>query len=287
MTIANLTRLFGEPHCNLAGSGSPPGRAIAVEGGYRLSGRWGWASAIHQARYVGGTAFIHDGDVMRKEANGAPVIRFFFLPREEVEVLDTWFASGMRGTGSTDWTVQDHFVPEDMALKVYSGKSAHSDPIYRVPGTYFGFNLCPVSLGVARGAIEGLKALAKGGKSSIKDNAFAQYAVAKAEALHESSALNARESFRIIWDKVNAGSPIGLEEKARARRAFVHAVEASIDAVKLVCEAAGGAALMDAHPFARALRDVHATHAHIVLSRRFMELAGQVSFGTQFVNPIF
>jgi alkylation response protein AidB-like acyl-CoA dehydrogenase len=287
MSIENLTKFFSEPHCNLAASGAPPGRAVAVEGGYRVTGRWTWGSAIHQARYVGGIAFIYDGEAPRKGPNGAPVVRFFMMPQKDVEILDTWFAGGMRATGSTDWTVTDLFVPEDLALKVYPGASVHPAPIYRVPGTYFGFNLCPVSLGVARSAIQGLKALGRREGSALKTYPFAQYAVAKAEALYDASVLSVRESFRVIWNKVVAGTPIVIEEKARCRRAVVHAVEASVEAVNLVCEAAGGASIMDAQPFARALRDVHATHAHLVLSRKFMELAGQVAFGIEFSNPIF
>jgi alkylation response protein AidB-like acyl-CoA dehydrogenase len=286
MSIEKLAYMFGDPHCNLAGSGSPPGRAVATEGGYLLTGCWGWGSAVHQARHAGGNAFIFDGDTQRMD-NGAPVMRFFFIPQNEIEILDTWNTGGMRGTGSTHWQVKDHFVPEDMVVKVYAGVSEHPAPVYRLPGSYFGFNLCCVSLGAARGAIEGLKALGQKPGSLIKDNPFAQYALAKAEALHEANRLNVRESFRPIWEAVQAGEPVTLEQKARARRSYVLAVEASIEAVQLVVEAAGGAGVSEDYPFARALRDVHATHAHIVLSRKFMELAGQVSFGDTFNNPIF
>jgi alkylation response protein AidB-like acyl-CoA dehydrogenase len=284
LPLKRMAEIFSDPDCLIAASGAPPGRAVAVEGGYLLSGRWGWASGIHHARWVAGMAAVIDGASPRIDEGGKPIIRFFLLPKEKATVLDTWFTGGLRGTGSTDWEARELFVPESDAYEPFTGKTAHSAPIFRVPSVYFGMTLTAVALGIARGAIESLKDLAMQDGSLLGDQGYAHYAVAKAEALYESSHLNVRESFRAIWENVLALRPHSLAERTRVRRSYVHAVESSIEAVTLCVAAAGGAGVFD--PLQRALRDVHAVNAHKVVSRRYMEIAGKAELGLAVVDPL-
>ncbi|MET0546841.1 MAG: acyl-CoA dehydrogenase family protein [Caulobacterales bacterium] len=285
LSPARAKEILSTPDCAFAASGAP-GRAVAVEGGYLLSGKWAWASGIHHAKIVAGGAVIYDGDVMRVTANGAPQMRMCIVPKDKISILDAWDTGGMRGTGSTEWEAADLFIPETDAC-LMNGGAQHPDPVFNLPGSFFGFEISAVALGVARSAFEGLRDLAAHNAMGLRDQGYAQYAMAKSQALHESGHLNAKEAFRSIWISTQAGAPISMEQRARARRAYVHAVEASIEAVRLCCEAAGGAAVFERYPFARALRDVHAVHAHIVLSRRFMEMAGQAAFGLPIAHPIF
>src|SRR6185312_1892071 len=104
---SRLRMIFGAPDACVAASTTPLGRAIEVEGGYRLSGRFAWASGIHHARWVVAMAAIFDGEIMRKSPIGTPVVLGFVMPREDCTVLDTWHVLGMRGTGSTEFEVDD------------------------------------------------------------------------------------------------------------------------------------------------------------------------------------
>jgi len=284
LSLKRIAEVFSGPHCSIAASGVPPGRAVVVDGGYLLSGRWAWASGIHHARWVAGSALVIEGEKPRLDQAGKPAVRFFLLAKDKATVLDTWFAGGLRGTGSTEWEARDLFIPESDCYQAFTGRSAHPAPVFKVPAVYFGMTIAAVALGIARGAIDALKEIAARGDSAFREHGYAQYAVAKAEALHESSHLNVMESFRVIWENILAQRAHSLSQRARVRRSYVHAVEASIEAVTLCVAAAGGAGIFD--PFQRALRDVHAVNAHKVVSRRYMEIAGQAAFGLPVVDPL-
>ena len=289
---ARLRAVFSGPDSCVAASASPPGRAAEVEGGYRVSGRFAWASGIHQARWVVANCFVFDGDAMRKSASGAPVMLGFVMPKEDCTVLDTWHVLGMRGTGSTEFEVEGAFVPKDMAIRFFGAEPQHPHPIFHLPLTYFGYNHVGVMNGIARSALDGLKALARTkpprmGGTNLRDEPQAQYAVAKAEAMIEANRLAVKEAFRALWAKVSADKPAPVETRARLRRAIAHAAENAVEAVQLCYRAAGGAAVYMSAPFERALRDVNTAATHMAVRRVMMEEAGRVAFGLSPRTPLF
>lgn len=276
--------MFADAACCIAGAYAPFGRGEVVAGGYRVSGRWGWASGIDQARWVV-FGFTVDRDDGRQVLQG-------LAPREAFHVLDTWHVSGLRGTGSTEYEVDGLFVTEDMTFQVFKSEPQHPAPVFRLPGAFFGAAVAVVALGIAQGATEALKQLAASkrpfpGRPSLRDQASAQYAVAKAEALTESSSQYLHRALADIWQRILASNEIDLTQRARARRACVHAAEASGEAVDLCCRAAGGHAIFQGEPFERALRDVRAALAHLVLQRSAMEDAGRAVLGLDPLSPVF
>jgi hypothetical protein len=132
-----LGAIFVSPDSCIAASASPPGQAVEVEGGYRVKGRFAWASGVHQARWVVANCFVFDGDQMRKSAVGTPVALGLVMPKQDCNVLDTWHVLGMRGTGSTEFEVDGAFVPKDMAIRFFGADSQHPHPIFHLPPTYF------------------------------------------------------------------------------------------------------------------------------------------------------
>lgn len=288
LPLDRITAIYSTPDCCMAGSGNPGGKAVAVEGGYRVTGRWAWASAIYQSRWVAGSAQIYDGTTPRLTPNGQPMIRYVVLPKDQATIHDCWFTGGMRGTGSTEWEVNGLFVPaSDVCGQPYAGDSEHPAPVFRLPSFYFGLMLCAVGIGVARGAAEALRELASAPGSAVAKESFAHYAIAKAQAISDANFCNVREVAQRMWDKAVSHAPFTLEDRVRARRAYCHAAETSVDAVKLCFDAAGGAAIFEKNRFDRAMRDVHAVSTHKILSRRFIELAGQAEFGLEITNPLF
>ena len=273
----------------IAGAYAPFGHGEIVEGGYRVSGHWGWASGAAQARWMvfGFRVAAQDGT-----DETPPEIRQALAPREAFRVLDTWHANGLRGTGSTEYEVNDLFVPSDMTFRVFLDEPKHPAPVFRLPGAFFGSAVASVALGIGHGATDGLKQLAviKGGSSGgnpLRQQAYAQYAVAKAEALVESAKLYLNDAIEAIWCSILAGREIEPAQRKRARRACVQAAEASAEAVDLCCRAAGGHALFESQPFGRALRDVRAAIAQITLQRSAMEDAGRAAFGLEPLSPVF
>jgi indole-3-acetate monooxygenase len=288
---SRLQAIFATADACVAASVTPLGRATEVEGGYRLSGRFAWASGIHQARWVVAVGAVFNGDTMRKSPMGTPVVLGFVIPKEKCTVLDTWHVLGMRGTGSTEFEVNNVFVPRDMAIRLFHAESRHPHPIFRLPPTYFGYNHVGVMNGIARSAVTALKALALtkmvAPSGSLRDDPQAQYAVGKAEAMIEANRLAVKEAFRELWAKVIASEPVPLEVRARLRRAVVHAAECAVEAVQLCYRAAGGTAVYESSPFERALRDVNTAATHMTVRRSMMEEAGRVTFGLSPRAPLF
>jgi alkylation response protein AidB-like acyl-CoA dehydrogenase len=229
---------------------------------------------------------------MRKSAAGAPFALGFVLPKQDCQVLDTWHVIGMRGTGSTEFEVNQAFVAKDMAIRFFGAESQYSYPIFHLPPTYFGYNHVSVMNGIARSAVDGLKALARTKTSamfgtSLREDLQAQYAVAKAEAMIEANRLAVKEAFRALWAKVVAGESVPLESRARVRRSIAQAAECAVAAVQLCYAAAGGTAIYESAPFERALRDVNAAATHMATRRIMMEEAGRVAFGLAPRTPLF
>jgi indole-3-acetate monooxygenase len=160
LSAARLRQILATSDCCIAASASPPGRAIVDGDGYRVTGRFAWASGIHQARWVAANCFVFDGDKMRRSAAGLPVTLGFLMPKEDCQVLDTWQVLGMRETGSTEFEVSGALVPKDMAVSFAGAQSSHPYPIFHLPPTYFGYNHVSVMTGIARSALDGLKTLA-------------------------------------------------------------------------------------------------------------------------------
>ena len=103
--------IFGRPDSSLAGAFFPFRRAVAVDGGYHVTGRTPFVSGAHQAAWFMGLAHVHDGETPRLGTDGAPVTLITACPAKNAVILDTWRTLGMRGTGSHDVEMTDAFVP--------------------------------------------------------------------------------------------------------------------------------------------------------------------------------
>ncbi len=132
LPLKGAQEVYGsDPAAPNAGAFAPRGRAIPVEGGYRLTGRWPLVSGCHHAKWLGMGALVFDGDAPRMGQHGAPDLKIMLLPSTECEVLDTWYSAGMRGTGSTDVAVNDAFVPEHRVFSALEGEPRVSGALYR------------------------------------------------------------------------------------------------------------------------------------------------------------
>jgi alkylation response protein AidB-like acyl-CoA dehydrogenase len=292
LSPSRLRTIFDSPDACVAASTTPLGHAIEVEGGYRLAGRFAWASGVHHARWVVAMGAVFDGATMRKSPIGTPAILGFVMPKEDCVVLDTWHVLGLRGTGSTEFEADNVFVPKDLAIRFFRPESRYPYPIFRMPPTYFGYNHVSVMNGIARSALAALKTLAATKSSAmppggLRDDPQAQYAVAKAEAMIDANRLAVKDAFRLFWDPVVANESVSMEARARLRRAIAHAAENAVEAVQLCYRAAGGSAVYESAPFERALRDVNTAATHMAVRRVMMEEAGRVAFGLTPRTPLF
>ena len=286
-----LRAMFTSPRKTImAGSGPPKGRAVAVPGGYRLTGSWTQGSNICLAAWVLAGCHLYDGERPRLGPDGAPVYLRCVLPASEVEVCDTWHTTGMRGTGSHDFAINDVFIPEKRVRRGTEA-SQRSQPLYQFVGwTHVAH--AALGLGIARVAIDEFIALA-GGKSAtwhapegrLATRTTIQAKVALAEALIGSGRAYVREATRDIWETVSRRETPSPSQRAVYRLAVAQAYAHAVQAVDLMYTLAGASAIYASSRLDRCLRDIHTAGAHVWVAPDTYELAGRLLLGLDPGSP--
>jgi alkylation response protein AidB-like acyl-CoA dehydrogenase len=284
LPAAGARELFGDPETICAGAFRPIGVAHEVEGGYRLTGRWPLASgSSHATWYVGGCIVHRDGQPVI-QPNGQPLVREAFFPAAETEILDTWDATGLRGTASHDYTVTDAFIPFERTCW-FQEPPVHDGPLYRMPSiAMFSTFIASVPLGIARHAIEELEEIA-GAKTPVltanllADRGTVQDRVGRALALVRSGRAYVASALGEVWDKVVAGGQPTLADRASLWLASTHAAHSAVEAIELMYSTAGSTAVYARCPLDRCLRDARTAAQHICTQVANFELAGRVALG--------
>jgi alkylation response protein AidB-like acyl-CoA dehydrogenase len=278
--------IFADPAAILANSTQPRGQAAVVEGGYRVSGHWSLVSGCQISERLTLLCAVHENGEPRMTQAGAPDLRFMYCPSADCEIVDTWTAGGLRGTGSHDVIVRDHFVPERFAASWFD-PVALTEPCYRFPFTSRVIPGCgAIALGVARGAIEALIELGgakrpERSRQVLAEDRGAQARLAQAEALVRSARLYLFDAVSCLWESTLAGAEPSPEGRAQVRLATYHAVTSAAEAVDLVYLTGGATSLYTSSPLERAFRDVHAIPQHISVHPSIVERIGRVLFGLE------
>jgi len=268
-----------------AGSVMPRGKATQEPGGLRVSGRWPLVSGCHHANWIFVNTIVFDGDAPRISPEGMPDFRLACLPAAQAKILDTWYSTGMRGTGSADVVVEDVFVPQERMFGLFTAQSRIDRPLFRLRvEQQFLTALANVGLGIARAAIDSFVAVAKEKTPTLSQTPLGSRPtvhgeVARAEALYQSARAYLHEVARQMWDEVSAGTPISEETEARRRLACVNAAEACERVVDSMFRLAGTSAIYAGHPLDRCLRDIHTVNQHLAVSPVWWEKTGQFYFG--------
>jgi 3-hydroxy-9,10-secoandrosta-1,3,5(10)-triene-9,17-dione monooxygenase len=258
----------------LATSLAPTGTIERVDGGFRVSGRWSFASGCDHCQWVvlGGIA----PPVDKSGKEGAPPdARCYLLPRRDYEIDDNWHVMGLCGTGSKDIVVKDAFVPDyrthsyrDAFQLKNPGMAVNDAPLYRLPfGLVFAYTLGAAAIGAAKGALASFREqqqrrLDIRNRSRVAEDPFTQLRLAESaaeiDAAHERMLGNFAEMMRLA----RAGAEIPLSFRARVRWDAGKATDWSIQAVDRLMMASGGRGIFLDNPIQRAWRDVHAMQAH-------------------------
>src|SRR5262245_23021454 len=220
---------FGDPIGISAGSARERGRAVAVPGGYRVTGHWFVASGCMHSRLLHGACKVFDGDTPRLRPNGDQEVRIaFFFPKSQAKIIDNWDVSGLRGTGSHDIAVEDLFVPEERTFSALDRRARVTGPMNRMHGfDLAGCGFCSVGLGVARAAIDAFVELAmvKTPRSSsdlLRERVMVQAQVGQAEALLRSGRALLFEVVEAMWKTAQAGEIITERQRSDLRLAMTH-----------------------------------------------------------------
>jgi alkylation response protein AidB-like acyl-CoA dehydrogenase len=281
----HAAEVFGNPLGISGGVFAPMGKAIVDGDDYVVSGRWAWASGSANCQWLTGGALIFDDGKLRTLPNGAPDHRMMFFRRDQVELIDTWDASGMRGTGSGDMAVSNVRVPRARTVSFITDAPVESGPLYAFPP--FGLlalGIAAVAAGNARAALDDLQALAMTKKGAGSSRTLAERGTVQAEyaqsetRLEAGRALVARE-IATAWDRANRGESFDAPLRARLRAAATHLVRTASDVVRSAYDMAGGTAVYSIHPLQRRLRDAHVATQHMMVGPSTWELTGRVLLG--------
>jgi indole-3-acetate monooxygenase len=273
------------PNMPIGGSVIPNGRAVPVDGGYRLTGRWPLASGCHFGEWLGGNALVFDGQAPRMGPDGAPDFKNMFFKPEECEILDTWHSLGLRGTGSTDITVSDIFVPEERVFSVFTAPPTVSGALYRIGILdLYSMALTMVLMGIARAAIDSFVELAKAKTPTLSQTGLANRPTIHAEVAHTEALIQSARAYLYevaaeLMEVVTKGDRVTEELEARRRLACVNAGSSSVKAVDAMFALAGSTPVYSGHRLERCLRDVHTASQHLVVSPVWWEKTGQWYFG--------
>jgi alkylation response protein AidB-like acyl-CoA dehydrogenase len=285
-------QMFGDnPRAVLAWGPGPNGQAIAVPGGWRITGRWGFASGSRHASWLGGMCpLFEENGARRMDAGGVPAIRSFVFPKHQASVIDDWHVVGLRGTGSDSYCVTDLFVPEAFCF-LRTVPPARSGTLYRLPLLHvYPPSFGAVALGIARATLDAFIALARGktprGSLPMRENAAIQSLLGQAEVRLRSARCFLMQSMADIWQDLDGGAPLSDAHEMTIRMASTHAIQESVAVVDVAYHEAGATAILQSNPFERRLRDVHAVAQQIQGRRANFELAGQRLLGLP-TGPLF
>jgi len=287
--------LVADPHGVMAGAVRPSGRATPCDGGYRVTGRWPFMSGSDHATWFSGACVVYDGDAPRIDENGRRVIVSCFFPREEAEIIDTWRATGLRGSASHDVSVEDVFVPYERSFGsiadfVSADEDAPLSPFIAVPGLLMVFHT-PVVLGIARRALDTLVAMTEnkiGARGTpMQREAQVQATVAQAEGLIGSARSYALEVLSDVLSTLERNEKPSFRQRALCRLSVSHAHKACVQAVDMLYDIGGGASAYEKNGMDRLLRDVRTANQHIVGDYKSFEFAGRMLMGMKPGEPMF
>jgi alkylation response protein AidB-like acyl-CoA dehydrogenase len=270
-----LAEVFGNPDKVAAGVWAPNGRAIRADGGYRVSGRWAFCSGIMHSDYLFGGCLVEDGE------GAPPAPRVLAIPVRELEIIDTWHTTGLRGTGSHDAVARDVFVPEHCGLWLLDPPTSHG-ALYRFPiFSFFALSIAAAALGNARGAIDDLKALAVdkiglGSSRTLAQRPATWAAVAQAEASLRAARALYYQSVEDGWAMVQADEPVPVQARTGLRLAATHAVRTAAEVTRAMYDLGGGSAVYETSPLQRRFRDAHTATAHFQVNAATWELTGRI-----------
>ena len=285
-----VEELYGQrPDTVIAGTAvMGGGRAVAVEGGYRVTGRWPFGTGCQESSWMLGSFQILDGDQPRRSPDGSSAYWRGVFKRSEVQIVEgSWDVAGLRATGSFDWTVEDVFLPERRTM-VHAGVPLDNQwkrwpgISYALPAqAWVGPHHSAVITGIARAGIDALIDLAaektpRGRTVRLCDNPQVQDAVGRADAI-----LNAGRAYRAtmiteLWNTIASGEETTLEQRARCRLAAVHAADSAREAMDLVYRQGGSTSYRREGRLAECWRDLHVVGQAVTLAPEWYPIGGRV-----------
>lgn len=285
--------IFGPPRGVLAWGSGPQGSAVRVDGGYRLTGAWSYASGIHEATWVGAHTFVVNADGSpRRQADGTPLIRTLLFPIEQARITDVWNVMGLRGTGSDTYEVTDLFVPDaHSAARDDAAERREQGPLYCFSSAnLYASGFACVSLGIARALLDAYVDLAGAktahrAKKALRESLVVQAQVALADARLRAARSHLLATLTDIQDSARRAGEVTLAQRVRIRQAASFASREGREVGTIVFHAAGAQAIFATGPWERRLRDLHSVSQQLQGRDDHFEAVGRFLLGLPTDSP--
>ncbi|MBS0558828.1 MAG: acyl-CoA dehydrogenase family protein [Proteobacteria bacterium] len=280
--------IFGDDPRGVIAWGQAPGQvARRAPGGWRLTGKWPFASGSRHATWLG--AHIHlaaeDGTKLAGP-EGKPVERTLLFPRSAAAITDVWQVMGLRGTGSDTYAVEDLFVPEAFSLsRDNPAERREQGLLYSfTSGQIYASGFAAVAMGTARAALDALIALGREktpqlATTALRDNHAVQAKVAIAVATLNAARAWLHQVLRDAIAEAERAGALSLDTRMSIRLASTYAIQQSRAVVDTAYHEAGATAIFDANPFERRFRDVNAVTQQVQGRHTHFETVGQWMLG--------
>lgn len=247
----------------------PAAKITVVEGGYRISGRWGFSSGSEHCQWV----FL--GGILPPDGEQPAEHGTFLLPRKDYQVERNWDVMGLRGTGSHDITVEDVFVPahrvqrtNNWTLEATPGRQVNTNPIYAIPfAQVFSRAVSTSAIGALQGAINefrdnAAKHIGKHGARTA-DDPVAQTAVAEAMITVDSLRLVLERNYEHLMSLARAGEYPDIETRLLYRYQSAYVTNICAERANDLLRSMAASGLYNTNPVARLFRDLHQARGHI------------------------
>jgi 3-hydroxy-9,10-secoandrosta-1,3,5(10)-triene-9,17-dione monooxygenase len=257
----------------IASTYMPVGKVEHVDGGFKLSGRWGFSSGSEHADWIFLGAIVPPKP--GQEAQGVDM-RTFLLPKSDYKIIENWDVIGLRATGSNDIVVEGAFVPEyrthkgaDAFTCINPGNAVNPAPLFKVPfGQIFPRAVSSSSIGALKAAIEvykdkmGKRVGVNDGKKGSQDPE-SQMVLAQAQSTVNELEAVLMNNFAFMMRAANGEVEMTLEDRIRMRYESAAVVPKCADAVDALFKMAGGSSIYHEHPLTSIWLNIHAGRAHV------------------------
>jgi alkylation response protein AidB-like acyl-CoA dehydrogenase len=249
-----------------------------VDGGFKVSGRWAFASGCQHCHWFLANSIVDDGR--------EPPMRTMVLPPSDVEIVDTWSVSGLCGTGSHDFVVSDVFVAAERTFQL-GGEPCLDVPLLRIPELSIStLMLGSVAIGIARATLEDVTAMATKKvpaftRAPLASNPLFQYQLGEADARLRAARGLLFADAEQVWATAIAGRPFTPEHRARIRATVTWVTKTAASVVDTAYGAGGGSVIYARSPLQRRFRDIHALTQHFAVKLDTFTQAGAVLAGQE------
>jgi alkylation response protein AidB-like acyl-CoA dehydrogenase len=283
-------RRFGGVESVVAGMIRPPQRADVVDGGYRLSGTFHFASGCHHASVFGCGCIVYENGEPRYHGHN-PEFRLLLVPRSKVTIIDVWDTTGMRGTGSNDFVVDNVFVPS--AESTTMATAPHTPgPLYAFPPLYL-VSHAGVPLGIARSALDFVEELSMRKPSSmagvklLRDDPVIQETIASCEAQLGAARAYVYATLEDLWATLCGSGKPSSKQRAQYRMMITYAHDAAKRIIGTLYDMAATSSIFRSGRLDQDMRDIMTACQHRVVHLRMYRPAGRLLLGLESEEMMF